>query len=122
MPLRFYNTLTREKEDFVPLHAPDVGFYSCGPTVYNYPHIGNYRAYIFADILKRVLFYEGYKVKHIMNITDIDDKTIRDSQKENKTLKEFTEFYTKGFFEDTKILNILEPTKFTKATDYIPEM
>jgi cysteinyl-tRNA synthetase len=120
--IKFYNTLTREKEVFIPINPPNVGFYSCGPTVYNYPHIGNYRAYIFADILKRVLLYEGYKVKHIMNITDIDDKTIRDSQKEGKTLKEFTEFYTEEFFKDIKSLNILEPTKFTKATDYIEEM
>jgi len=122
MALKFYNTLTREKEIFVPINPPNVGFYSCGPTVYNYPHIGNYRAYIFADTLKRVLQYEGYKVKHIMNITDVDDKTIRDSQKEGKTLKEFTEFYTAEFLKDIKSLNILEPTKFTKATDYINEM
>ena len=96
--------------------------YTCGPTVYDYPHIGNYRAYIFADTLKRILLYSGYKVKHIMNLTDIDDKTIRDSQKENKTLKEFTEFYTEEFYKDIKALNILSPTKFTKATDYIAEM
>lgn len=122
MALKFYNTLTREKEIFTPINPPNVGFYSCGPTVYNYAHIGNYRAYIFADILKRVLLYEGYKVKHIMNLTDIDDKTIRGSQEEGKTLKEFTEFYTEEFFKDIKSLNILEPTKFTKATDYIREM
>ena len=122
MALKFYNTLSREKEAFTPINPPNVGFYSCGPTVYNYPHIGNYRAYIFADTLKRVLLYEGYKVKHIMNLTDIDDKTIRDSQKEGKTLKEFTEFYIKKFLKDIKFLNILEPTKFTKATDYIDEM
>ena len=122
MPLKFYNTLNREKEIFTPIDPPNVDFYSCGPTVYNYAHIGNYRAYIFADILKRVLLYEGYKIKHIMNLTDIDDKTIRESQKEGKTLKEFTEFYTEKFFKDIKTLNILEPTKFTKATNYIPEM
>lgn len=122
MPLKFYNTLNREKEIFTPIDPPNVDFYSCGPTVYNYAHIGNYRAYIFADILKRVLLYEGYKIKHIMNLTDIDDKTIRESQKEGKTLKEFTEFYTEEFFKDIKALNILEPTKFTKATNYIPEM
>lgn len=96
--------------------------YSCGPTVYNYPHIGNYRAYIFADILKRVLLYDGYEVKHIMNLTDVDDKTIRESQKEGKTLKEFTEFYTEEFFKDIKSLNILPATKYTKATDYIDDM
>jgi cysteinyl-tRNA synthetase len=122
MSFKFYNTLTREKEIFTPINPPNVGFYSCGPTVYNYPHIGNYRAYIFADILKRVLIYKGYKVKHIMNLTDIDDKTIRTSQKEGKTLKDFTEFYIEEFLRDIKVLNILEPTKFTKATDYIPEM
>jgi cysteinyl-tRNA synthetase len=96
--------------------------YTCGPTVYNYPHIGNYRAYIFSDTLKRVLLYGGYKVKHIMNLTDVDDKTIRDSQKEGKTLKAFTEFYTEEFFKDIKALNILFPNKFTKATDNINAM
>jgi cysteinyl-tRNA synthetase len=120
--LKFYNTLTREKEVFTPINPPNVGFYSCGPTVYNYPHIGNYRAYIFADILKRVLLYDGYRVNHIMNLTDIDDKTIRESQKEGKTLKQFTEFYIEEFYKDIKSLNILEPTRFTKATDYIPDM
>jgi cysteinyl-tRNA synthetase len=122
MALKFYNTLTRNKEDFSPISKKEVSFYSCGPTVYNYPHIGNYRAYIFADVLKRVLLYEGYKVKHIMNVTDVDDKTIRDSQKARKTLKEFTEFYTKEFLKDIKSLDIIEPKKFTKATDYIDEM
>lgn len=122
MTIKFYNTLTREKETFTPINPPNVGFYSCGPTVYNYPHIGNYRAYVFADILKRVLLYNGYKVKHIMNLTDVDDKTIRESQKEGKTLKDFTEFYSGEFFKDIKSLNILEPTNFTKATDYIPAM
>src|SRR3989344_3906804 len=122
MTLKFYNTLSHEKETFSPIDKDVVRMYSCGPTVYNYPHIGNYRAYIFADILKRVLQYSGYKVKHIMNLTDIDDKTIRDSQKEKKSLKEFTEFYTQEFFKDIKALNIENPTKFTKATDYIPPM
>ncbi len=122
MPIKFYNTLTREKEIFSPIKKGEVSFYSCGPTVYNYPHIGNYRAYIFADTLKRVLLYEGYKVKHIMNLTDVDDKTIRDSQKDGLSLKEFTEFYTQAFFKDIKSLNIIAPQKFTKATDYIDEM
>ncbi len=120
--VHLYNTLTRKKEVFVPINENEVSMYSCGPTVYNYPHIGNYRAYIFADTLKRVLMYEGYKVKHIMNLTDVDDKTIRDSQKEGKTLKEFTEFYTEEFLKDIKSLNIINPLKFTKATDYIDEM
>ncbi|MEK7564008.1 MAG: cysteine--tRNA ligase [Patescibacteria group bacterium] len=122
MKIKFYNTLSRKKEIFTPLSKKEVKMYSCGPTVYNYPHIGNYRAYIFADTLKRVLIYQGYKVKHIMNLTDIDDKTIRESQKEGKTLKEFTEFYTKEFFKDIKSLNITNPKKFTKATSYVKEM
>jgi len=122
MSLKFYNTLSKEKEDFSPIDKDEVRMYTCGPTVYNYPHIGNYRAYIFADTLKRVLLYSGYNVRHIMNLTDIDDKTIRESQKEGKTLKEFTEFYTGEFMKDVDALNILHPAKFTKATDYIDEM
>src|SRR3989338_10456136 len=92
-----HNTLSREKEEFSPINKDEVKMYTCGPTVYGYPHIGNYRAYIFADILKRTLLYGGYEVCHIMNLTDVDDKTIRDSQKAGKSLKEFTEFYTEGF-------------------------
>ncbi len=122
MALRIYNTLSREKEDFIPIDKNEVRLYTCGPTVYNYPHIGNYRAYIFADTVKRVLLYEGFNVHHIMNITDIDDKTIRDSQQQGKSLKEFTEFYTEEFYKDVTSLNILPPTKFTKATDYISTM
>ncbi len=122
MSLKIYNTLTKEKEDFVPLNKDAVSLYTCGPTVYNYAHIGNYRAYIFADTLKRALLYTGYKVEHIMNLTDVDDKTIRDSQKEGKTLKEFTEFYSEKFFEDMNSLNTLRPKEFTKATDNIDEM
>ncbi|MES2315337.1 MAG: cysteine--tRNA ligase [Patescibacteria group bacterium] len=116
------NTLSREKEEFIPNNRQEVKLYSCGPTVYNYAHIGNYRAYIFADTLKRAITYAGYNVHHIMNITDVDDKTIRDSQAEGKTLKEFTEFYTEKFYEDIKSLNILPPEKYTKATDNIPAM
>ncbi len=122
MSLQVWNTLSRKLELFEPIHNLDVGLYTCGPTVYNYPHIGNYRAYIFADILKRYLVYRGYNVKHIMNITDVDDKTIRDSQKGNKTLKEFTEFYTESFMEDIEKLNIVKAYQYTKATDYIKEM
>ncbi len=120
--IKFYNTLTKQKEVFQSIEPNKVRFYSCGPTVYNYPHIGNYRSYIFADILKRTLGYLGYEVKHIMNITDIDDKTIRDSQKSGKSLKEFTEFYTLEFIKDLTKLNILPPTTFTKATNYIDKM
>ncbi|MEK7113536.1 MAG: cysteine--tRNA ligase [Patescibacteria group bacterium] len=122
MPLSFFNTLTKEKESFVPIKKDEVSMYTCGPTVYNFAHIGNHRAYVFADILKRVLLYNDFKVKHVMNLTDVDDKTIRDSQKENKKLAEFTEFYSQKFFEDIKSLGILEPSVFTKATDNIQQM
>ncbi len=120
--ISLYNTLTKKKEEFVPLSAGRVGFYSCGPTVYNYPHIGNYRAYIFADTLKRMLMRNGYTVDHIMNITDVDDKTIRDSQKEGKSLKEFTEFYTDGFLKESLELNIIPARDYPRATAYIDEM
>ncbi len=122
MALILHNSLTRANEEFKPFKKDFVGLYTCGPTVYNYPHIGNYRAYIFTDILKRYLTYRGYKLKHIMNITDVDDKTIRDSLAQGKTLKELTEFYTEEFFKDCDALNIISPDKYTKATDYIDEM
>ncbi len=128
MPLTIYNSLSRKDELFEPLsksgmdNMDKVSLYTCGPTVYNYPHIGNCRAYIFADILKRYLIYRGYKVKHIMNITDVDDKTIRDAQIQGKTLKEFTEFYTEAFYQDMDLLNIVPADKYTKATDFVGEM
>jgi cysteinyl-tRNA synthetase len=122
MAINIFNSLSRKLENFKPLDENFVGLYTCGPTVYNYPHIGNYRAYIFTDTLKRYLQYRGYNLKHIMNITDVDDKTIRDSISQGKTLKEFTEFYTEEFFKDRDSLNIIPPDKYTKATDYIDEM
>ncbi len=122
MPIKFYNSYTRALEDFKPTTEGVVKLYTCGPTVYDYPHIGNYRAYIFADILKRYLSYKGFEVDHTMNITDVDDKTIRDSQKLDKSLQEFTEFYTKEFFKDRDLLHIIPAHKSPKATDYIAEM
>ena len=121
MALKIYNTLSRSLEEFTPI-SDVVGLYTCGPTVYNYPHIGNYRAYIFGDILKRHLRYSGYTVKHVMNITDVDDKIIRDSVQSGKTLKGFTEFYTEGFYKDMESLHLVTPDVITKATDYIKEM
>ncbi len=120
--LHLFNTLSRKIEKFTPINATKVGLYTCGPTVYNYPHIGNYRAYITADILKRTLIAAGYQVNHVMNLTDVDDKTIRDSQKEQKSLQEFTEYYTEKFYEDLVKLNIQPATTYTKATDHISEM
>lgn len=107
MSLHIYNTLSREKERFKPLRQDEVKVYYCGPTPYNYAHIGNLRAYLFEDMVVRSLRFLGYKVKTVMNITDIDDKTIRDSQKAGKSLKDFTEFYTEQFLLDLKKLFIV---------------
>jgi cysteinyl-tRNA synthetase len=126
MALKIYNTLTRKKETFKPLDkdgkGKEVKMYSCGPTVYNYAHIGNLRTYLLNDLLKRVLCFNGFNVKHVMNITDVDDKTIKGSVKEGLSLKEFTEKYTKIFFEDLEELNIQKPTYILKATESIKEM
>jgi cysteinyl-tRNA synthetase len=122
MALKLYNTLTRKKEVFKPLKGKQVGIYVCGPTVYNYVHIGNLRAYIFGDILRRCLRYNGFKVKEVMNITDVDDKTIRDSQAQGKSLKEFTSFYTEAFLKDIAALNIETPEVMPQATEHIKEM
>ncbi len=121
-PILLFNTLTRKKEAFTPIEAGKIKLYTCGPTVYNYAHIGNFRAFLFEDLLKRWLLYRGYKVTHVMNLTDIDDKTIKNSQKQGKPLREFTEFYIKAFFEDINALNILPADVYPKATDHIPEM
>lgn len=119
---KLYNTLTKKKEAFKSILPNKVRMYSCGPTVYNYAHIGNLRAFIFADILRRYLKYKGYELVHVMNITDVDDKTIKDSQKENKSLKEFTEFYEKEFLKDLKKLNIEIPEIMPRATEHINEI
>jgi len=122
MTLKLYNTLTRKKEIFKSIKKGQVGMYSCGLTVYNYGHIGNYRAFVASDILKRYLKYSGFKVKKIVNITDVDDKTIKGSIKERKSLKEFTEKYEKAFFKDEERLNIEKADKYPKATEHIKEM
>ncbi len=96
--------------------------YTCGPTVYDFAHIGNFRAFVFEDLLKRWLLHRGFKVKHVMNLTDIDDKTIMGSQKQGIPLKQFTDFYVKAFFEDIKVLNIENADVYPKATDHISEM
>lgn len=120
--LKIYNSLTKKEEFFKPIKEGHVGMYSCGPTVYNYPHIGNYRAFIFTDILKRYLKYSGFDVMHIMNITDVDDKTIRDSVAKGESLLDFTEYYTEEFNKELGKLNVLPPTKQPKATEHIKEM
>jgi len=129
--IKFYNTLTRKKESFKPLKKKEVGLYTCGPTVYWFAHIGNLRTYIFEDILKRVLEYNGYKVKHVMNITDVghltsdadtgEDKMEKGAKRERKTAWEIAQFYTDVFKKDIKKLNIKEPLIWVKATEYIKE-
>ena len=120
--LKLYNTLTREKKTFKPLHNKEVRIYSCGPTVYDYAHIGNFRAYICSDILKRYLLFLGYKVKHVMNLTDVDDKTIKRSREEKISLNTLTKKYADAFFEDLKALRIKPADVFPKATEHIKEM
>lgn len=130
--LRIYNTLTRQKEEFKPLKEGKVTMYSCGPTVYSYAHIGNLRTYIFMDIFRRTLKYDGYKLKGVMNITDVghllsdgdegEDKMAKAAREQKKTPWEIAEFYTNYFFEDFKKLNIGKPEVISKATDHIQEM
>jgi cysteinyl-tRNA synthetase len=120
--LRLYNTLTRSKEDFEPVHAGEVRIYTCGPTVYNYAHIGNFRAFVFEDILRRYLIYKGYRVVQVMNLTDVDDRTIRGARQANVSLHEHVDFYKKAFFEDLDTLNIQRAEYYPAATDHIPEM
>jgi cysteine--tRNA ligase len=132
MKLNLYNTLTRDKQEFKPLNQDEVRMYSCGPTVYSYAHIGNFRTYIFMDTLRRVLKYNGYKLKHVMNITDVghlesdadegEDKMEKAAKKENKNPYEIADFYTKIFLEDMGKLNIDRPEIITKATENIPQM
>lgn len=133
MALRVYNTLGYKMEDFIPItHTNQVGFYGCGPTVYNYAHIGNLRAYVFQDTLFRLLSFLGYAVTHVMNITDIghlsgdsdegEDKMVKTAQERGQSVLEIADFYTKAFFKDTERLNIYMPTIVCKATEHVPDM
>ena len=122
MPLKLYNTLTRKTENFKPIKGKIVKMYTCGPTVWDFAHIGNFRAYVCSDILKRYLKYSGYKVKHVMNITDVEDKIIKNSRKEGVSLKDYTQRFEKAFFEDLGSLNIDKADIFPRATEHIKEM
>jgi len=131
MTLRLYDTYTRAVREFQPLHPPEVGLYTCGPTVYDYAHIGNLRTYIFEDILRRVLEFNGYRVRHVMNVTDVghltsdadtgEDKMEKGARRTGKSAWEMAEFYTQAFQDDMRHLNIQEPTIWCRATDHIPE-
>ena len=130
--LKIYNTLTRKKEEFKPIDSNEIKIYTCGPTVYNYAHIGNLRAYLFMDTLRRVLKYNGYKLKHVMNITDVghlvsdadegEDKMLKAARRENKDPFEIAKFYTEDFLNNLKLLNIDKPEIIAKATDHIKDM
>ncbi len=132
MRLQFYNTLAHQKEEFVPLRPNQVGMYTCGPTVYDYPSIGNMRAYVFADTLRRVLEFNGYKVKMVMNITDVghlesdgdegEDKMALTAQRERKSPWEIARFYANVFLQDMERLNIKKPSVLAWATEHIAEM
>jgi len=120
--IQFYNSLTKKKENFVPIKKGKVSFYTCGPTVYDNAHIGNYRTFLFEDFLKRTLLAFGYNVFHVMNITDVDDKTIQKANEEKKTLNEITDYYISNFKDDLKSLSILPSNKLPRATDHVGQM
>jgi cysteinyl-tRNA synthetase len=120
--IRFHNTLSGSVEPFVPLRPGEVKLYTCGPTVYDFPHIGNWRAYVFEDLLKRFLRFSGFKVTHVMNITDVDDKTIRGANAKGLKLEEYTRPFIEAFYRDRDVLNILPADHYPRATEHIPEM
>jgi cysteinyl-tRNA synthetase len=120
--LKLYNTLTRTVEEFHPLDPAEVRMYVCGPTVYDFAHIGNFRTFLFSDLLRRYLKYSGYRVRHVMNITDVDDKIIKRAVEENLTLRDYSDRYLDYFFEDFDSLGAERPEDILRATDHIPEM
>src|SRR5579872_1174215 len=122
MPLRFYNTLTQQVEEFTPLEDNVVRMYTCGPTVYNFVHIGNLRTFTFQDILRRWLSAHGYQLDHVMNITDVEDKIIRNAAAEHKSIAEYTAVYTQAFLDDIATLRLQQPERWAKATDHIDDM
>ena len=122
MALRFYNTLTQRVEEFAPLEGNTVRMYTCGPTVWNYAHVGNLRTFTFVDLLRRWLRYRGYRLDHVMNITDVDDRIIQQALAAGKTLTEYTEQYTQAFLEDCAALRLERPERLTPATEHIPAM
>jgi len=119
---RFYNTMSGKVEDFHPILDNEVRMYACGPTVYDYGHIGNFRTFVFVDVLRRFLLQSGYTLKHAMNITDVDDKIIRNAARDGVTVREYTKKYEQAFLEDCDFLNIQRPEIIARATDHIPEM
>lgn len=120
--MKLFNSLTQHKEEFQPLEPGVARLYSCGPTVYDFPHIGNLRTFLFGDVLCRALRHQGFEVHQVMNLTDVDDKTIARSLREGVSLQEYTQRYTEYFFEDLQTMRIEPAWKYPRATDYIPQM
>ena len=122
MEMKVYNSLSRRVEPLEPLADNTIRLYTCGPTVYNFAHIGNFRAYTFEDILRRVVQFNGMKIRQVMNLTDVDDKTIRGANAAGVALTDYTKTYKDAFFEDLKKLNVQPAEVYPAATDHIPEM
>jgi cysteinyl-tRNA synthetase len=131
-PLRLFNSLTRQVEEFHPVHQGEARVYTCGPTVYNYPHIGNMRAYVFADTLGRTLSFKGYRLTHVINITDVghltddadagEDKMEKMAAAQAQSIWDIAKHYTEAYWADVKALNIRQPAHWSIATDYVPQM
>ena len=117
-----YNTLSREKEEFTPQNSPEVTFYVCGPTIYDFFHIGNARSFVMSDMIRRYLEYKNYQVKFIMNLTDVDDKLIKKANEQKTSVENIAEEYADAFFEDIEKLNIRKATVYPKATEHMTEI
>ncbi len=122
MPLRFYNTLTQQVEDFAPARENTARVYTCGPTVYDYAHIGNFRTFVFVDLLRRWLRASGFKLDHVMNITDVDDRIIQNAVAQHRSLEEYTAIYTQAFLDDSAALRLERPERLVRATGHIRQM
>ena len=122
MPLRFHNTLTQQVEEFTPAKDNTVRMYTCGPTVYDFAHIGNFRTFTFVDLLRKVLRLNGFGLDHVMNITDVDDKIIRNAVAQHKSIEDFTAIYTQAFLDDCDALRLERPERLSKATEHIGDM
>jgi cysteinyl-tRNA synthetase len=120
--LKFHNTLSNKLEEFQPLNEPKVKLYICGPTVWSFAHIGNFRTFVFGDILRRYLKYKGYELTHVFNLTDVDDRIINEAKKAGKTIDEFTAPFIEAFWEDFDTLGLERPEITPRATEHIAEM
>ena len=120
--IRLHNTLSNQTEPFVPLKPGEVSMYTCGPTVYDYAHIGNYRTFVFQDILRRFLKLRGFRLNHVMNLTDVDDRIIGNAAAKGVSIRDYTEKFAQAFFDDCKTLSIESPELWVRATDNIDAM